>query len=51
MRTTILYIGNYLAQGVGSLIAAGVFTFSDAKGLAGWQVRLISDLGRLIISP
>lgn len=40
MRMTILYSGNYLAAGVSSLVAAGVFELAGVRGLAGWQVCL-----------
>lgn len=38
MRMTVLYIGNYCAAGVSSLIAAGVFELDGVRGLAGWRV-------------
>lgn len=38
MRTTILYVGNYFASGVGSLLAAGILQMRGISGLAGWQV-------------
>ncbi|KAK5065192.1 hypothetical protein LTR84_001029 [Exophiala bonariae] len=36
-RTAIFYVGNYLAAGTGSLMAAGILQLEGARGLAGWQ--------------
>lgn len=39
MRISLVYIGNYFAQGVGALLAAAIFTIPDGtNGLLQWQV-------------
>jgi MFS family permease len=41
MRVSLVYVGNYFSQGVGALIAAGIFSIKNTS-LLPWQVSLLS---------
>lgn len=42
-RYAIFYIGNYVATGTGSLIAAGVLQMQGISGISGWRWLFISE--------